>query len=280
MKAAVIPNTQKDNMGKILENVCERLQSCGIEPILPNELDYNLSGVISMEYETMIDASDIIIAIGGDGTIIHAAKSAGVKNKPILGINLGRLGFMAGLEIDELEGLSALKSGRYIVENRMMLKVDVVNSGNTQTFYCLNDAVISNGPVSRIIDIEVECDGQPFMSYRSDGLIVSTPTGSTAYAMSAGGPVIDPTVESILITPICPHSLFSRSILVGVGAKLSVTASNAQAVLTIDGEGAVELSGQSRVLVERSSKYSVSLIKIKQDNFYNIFKSKMKDRIG
>ncbi len=271
MKAAVIPNYEKQNINSYVDEVCSVLGKNGI-------------GVrVAGEGENIIDDScDFVIIIGGDGTIIHNAKKAALYNKPVLGINTGRLGFMAGLEVNELSRLAALKTGEYETERRMMLDVTVENGRGSREYLCFNDAVIAKSVTSRIVDIAVKCDGADMSKYRADGLIVSTPTGSTAYAISAGGPVIDPLLDSILITPICPHSLFSRSILVKNNSLLEIACDIrpcSEVMLTIDGEEYIKLDGSEIIRVKKSPDKSAQLIKIKSDSFYHIFKSKMRDRM-
>jgi len=218
--------------------------------------------------------ANIIIAIGGDGTIIRAAQQAIAHDIPILGINSGNLGFLAGLELTELDNLSALLNGNVTIENRMMLKVE---TSDQKCYFCLNDAVIASGIASRIIDIEVSCNRENFMNYKADGLIFSTPTGSTAYALSAGGPVVDPTIDSIIITPICPHSLFSRSIVLAEKSTLKVKVAQSDVHLTLDGNHVLEIKPGDEITIscdERKAK----LIKIKSENFYDVYKRKMRGR--
>ena len=271
MKAAVIPNYEKQNIKSYADEVCSVLEKNGIAVML------------AAEGEDIIDEScDFVIIIGGDGTIIHNAKKAAVYKKPILGINTGRLGFMAGLEVNELARLSALKTGDYETEKRMMLDITVENESGSNEFLAFNDIVVAKSVTSRIVDISVKCYGVDMSKYRADGLIVSTPTGSTAYAISAGGPVIDPLLDSLMITPICPHSLFSRSILVRENSLLEISCDIrpcSEVMLTIDGEEYIRLNGDERIKVRKSPDKYAQLIKIKSDSFYHIFKSKMRDRM-
>lgn len=271
MKAAVIPNYEKQNIKSYADEVCSVLEKNGI------------AVMVAAEGEDIIDEScDFVIIIGGDGTIIHNAKKAAVYKKPILGINTGRLGFMAGLEVNELARLSALKTGDYETEKRMMLDITVENESGSNEFLAFNDIVVAKSVTSRIVDISVKCDGVDMSKYRADGLIVSTPTGSTAYAISAGGPVIDPLLDSLMITPICPHSLFSRSILVRENSLLEISCDIrpcSEVMLTIDGEEYIRLNGDERIKVRKSPDKYAQLIKIKSDSFYHIFKSKMRDRM-
>lgn len=275
MRAAIIPNLEKTHTEDIVRRAVKILAASGIESLLPASV-YPAFGVgTSCDDREIYRLADWVICIGGDGTILHTAKKAAAENKPVLGINAGRVGFMAGLERDELERLSLLRTGEYALENRMLLKATV--SAHRKTFYCLNDAVISKGSLARMIDITVDLGGEQ-ISYRADGLIAATPSGSTAYSMSAGGPVLDPSIESIILTPICPHSLFSRSILLSADAKISLSAAGApgtRVYLSVDGEETHLLEPGSAVEIRRATDLTVRLIKLKKDSFYQTLSRKL-----
>ena len=166
-------------------------------------------------YDEIIEICDIIIAVGGDGTVTKYASDAALHSKPILGINAGHLGFLSGLEKTEISRLTAVLKGEYKLRNRMMLYAEVFNEKGERIYaeYCVNDAVVGRAHSSRMVDISIELDSKPFSNHRADGVIFSTPTGSTAYSMSAGGPVVDPHIECILVTPVCSHSLNARSVV-------------------------------------------------------------------
>ena len=222
-----------------------------------------------------------IIALGGDGTILHAARLAALANKPVLGINNGTLGFMAGLEADELDLLDRLKTGDYITDRRMMLEINVKSADVSHKYYCLNDAVIARGDMSRIIDCSVSFGAKTEMEYRCDGIIVATPTGSTAYSLSAGGPVLDPSINSILLTPVCAHSFYARPLVLSPDISVSIqtsTKSGGKAVLTVDGELGVELKSDDIVEISRSDDYCATLIKLKNESFMDVLYNKMIDR--
>lgn len=221
MKAAIIPNLDKERTRDLVGRAAAILAQCGIGLLLPASVYPCFTLGEPCPDEAVYKAADWIICIGGDGTILHTAKKAALEGKPVLGVNAGRVGFMAGLEGDELDRLALLKTGVYSLEARMLLKAAIPSQN--KEFYCLNDAVISKGSLARMIDITVGLDGEQ-ISYRADGLIAATPSGSTAYSMSAGGPILDPSIESILLTPICPHSLFSRSILLSADASVTLSA--------------------------------------------------------
>jgi NAD+ kinase len=185
--------------------------------------------------------SDLIVVLGGDGTLLAVARSVEERPVPILGINLGTLGFLAEVPVDEMErALERAVAGELRVEERMRLDVELERGGRVLTSYrALNDAVVTNrGALARIIDLETSADGQPVTTYHADGLIVSTPTGSTAYSLSAGGPILLPGVHSFLLTPICPHMLTQRPIVLPDTARLEVVVHplGGDVQLTVDGQ--------------------------------------------
>lgn len=198
---------------------------------------------------------------------------------PVLGVNIGHLGFMAGLEVDELEELKRLLNDDFITDDRMMLEITFENRPGVK-YYALNDVVISKGALSRIIDISISCNGRPVSGYRADGVIVSTPTGSTAYSLSAGGPIIDPVLECIEVTPICPHSLLSRTVLftpqtvIGLQVKKLV---DKDAYLTIDGHDSVKLEEYEKVNISKA-KQKAKLIRLKDISFYEVLNNKFTER--
>lgn len=237
------------------------------------DIVYDCVSLNDKNADFLIETSDLVLALGGDGTIIHTAKRAALSGKKVLGINCGHLGYNAGLEIDELDMLTNLKTGEYKTDRRMMLKVTIDDA----VYYCVNDAVVCKGALSRMIKITTHIGGA-VMNYRSDGLIFSTPTGSTAYSLSAGGPIIDPTLQSVVITPICAHSLFDRPLVINPDTEIVVTIdeqSGNDTYLTIDGETAVPLNSKSKVVIERS-EITADIIKIKNDGFLQILKQKIK----
>ena len=224
--------------------------------------------------DELIQKSDIIIAVGGDGTIIHAAKAAAIMGRPVLGINTGRVGFMAAVEQPDGEWLNRLFTGDYLIERRMMLEAET----GGQRYFCLNDAVVAKGTLSRMIDIDISAGGRLLKSYRADGLIAATPSGSTAYSMSAGGAIVDPAVDSILLTPICPYSLGERPIVLRPDIELSVSAAappGSKVFLTLDGEQAIELPPGGTVNIRRARDNYVSLITFESDMFISRLKGKL-----
>ena len=230
--------------------------------------------------EKLYDEADLVIALGGDGTILDCAKKMARRGKPILGINLGHLGYMAELEMDELADLSRIIDGDYTIDERAMMDVEVIGrEGNVKyKSYALNDAVISNGSVSKIINLELYAEGSLVTTYRADGLIISTPTGSTAYALSAGGSIADPKVKCKLVTPICPHSFIARQLIFSDETNLkikNVSVREKSLMLTIDGKSNCELFRDDVVSISKS-ELTVKLVRLKDCSFYDILSQKMK----
>lgn len=282
-KLLIRPNLNKKSAGTCTRQVCAILQQMGAELLMEESLEPHFSGCGEIRFlppEQAMEACSACIAIGGDGTIIHAAKCAVKSEKPVLGINLGRLGFLATLEPDQLGLLQNLMADSYELEERMMLEVVLESSGSRRTYLALNDAVLSKGGLSRIVDIEIFCRGRLVSRYRADGMIAATPTGSTAYALSAGGPIVDPSLGCIALTPICPHSLFSRTILFSADSEISVRALGADAsplFLTVDGEEGLPVRGNDRLII-RKSQTVVRLINLTGKRFYEVLNDKLLGR--
>ncbi|ADU26767.1 NAD(+)/NADH kinase [Ethanoligenens harbinense] len=279
MKFGVVPSAEKDKGFVYTTEVCRRLLQLRVTVLMPTftAAQMRLDGLVFLEIDEIYNSADLIIVLGGDGTILHAAKLAAVRQLPVLGINVGRLGFMAGLELNELDRLSRLVQGDYELDSRMMLAVHV---SGVPVSYALNDVVITKGAVSRLIDIRLNCNRRLVGNYRADGLIVFTPTGSTAYSLSAGGPVIDPEFESIGVTPICPHSLISRTILFSPDAEICMfpeQLEEREAYLLLDGKQVMRLESGMQVRVVRSSR-KTHLVRLKDISFYEVLNNKMNER--
>ena len=277
MVVAVLPNLDKRGSAQVVEKLGHILKQEGIEAYLPDT-------VCSPNFKTapedsLYSLADIIITIGGDGTIIRYAKRAALDNKPVLGINAGRMGYLANIEQNELSLISKLKSKEYVVEDRMMLAVELFENGNLINCYtALNDAVITSGFISRIVDISVSVSHDT-INYLADGLIVSTPTGSTAYSMSAGGPIIDPSTESICITPICSHSLSAKPILLGADKEIllkSFSKKRTEIYLTVDGRKVTNVKPFTEIKITKSPN-TVKLIRLNDRSFYKTLSVKFKD---
>ena len=283
MIISVFPNLNNDGVKQLAESVIDVLLSLDCRVIVSKNYKdiFQNEKITYSDDENLMSLCDASIAIGGDGTTLNVAKRASFQSKPVLGINAGRLGFMSGLEQEELYLLENLVCGKYEIDNRLMLKADVLKNGNIiSTYHCLNDFVISRGNFARLIDVDIFCDGRKVSNMRCDGVIISTPTGSTAYSMAAGGPVVSPDANCIISTPICPHSLMDRSIIFSTDKELIVRAKsdkNNPTMLTVDGQEALELSYDSEISVTLSH-FTASLIKLKPENFYEILNKKIIER--
>lgn len=282
MKIAIMPNMTRKNALSVTLRICERLSELGAEYIFSEKLRAEFAGTHAMYLpaDDMLDVCNIVIAVGGDGTIIHAAKAAAERSKPLLGINAGRLAFMAGLESDELMLLSALMDGSFTMDRRMMLSAGLYNEKGrlvaSQNY--MNDVMISRGGQMRIAEIDVRCDGHRIGLYSGDGVILATPTGSTAYSLSAGGPVIDPQIRSILLTPVCPHSLFSRSVIFKPEAQIDVFSSAMDTLwYSGDGDELIEIPPGCTLTVCKSA-LCADFIRIKSDTFIEVLNSKLDQR--
>ena len=282
MIISVNANLTREFAAATAHGVIRRLKEYGAQ-ILVNEEDKpefeGESGLRFLPLEQCAEECDVMIAIGGDGTILHTGKTAARRNKPILGINAGRLAFMAGLERGELDRLKDLLNGDYTPDRRMMLEVLVLDEAGSclDRIDCMNDVVFTRAVNRNIIEIIVESDGRFVNDYRGDGVIFSTPTGSTAYSLAAGGPVINPTIESILLTPICSHSFNRHSIVFRPDERMSVFAAKrdeAELCISCDGEPPILIRPGCRTVVQRSQT-TAEFIRIKQDNFIEILNSKM-----
>lgn len=278
-----MPNLSRERAKLYTADLIRRLRGLGAGVLMKADLGREFDGLgvrFFPELRELIRACDVVVAVGGDGTIIHCARNAAAAGKPILGVNVGRLGFVAGLETDEFDRLEKLVDGGYELEKRMMLEVRLTENGEEKTYPALNDVVIARGALSRILDFKVSLNDTRVCDYRADGLILATPTGSTAYSLSAGGPVIDPSMNCILLTPICPHSLLSRPVVFGPEARLSVQAHSdyeSEIILMADGEISRRIPDGSRIEVYQSSS-TVQIIKLKSKNFYEIVNDKLGER--
>jgi len=272
LKIAIIINSSKENALSIAKESIDILLASGAEILITEEFKNIFKNVNVLKNEQLYELADIIVVIGGDGTIIHSAKKAAEFSKPVLGINAGRVGYLAGLEGNELGKLKNLLSGDYSIKSRMLLSVQI----GEKEYLSLNDAVISKGPVSRMIDITVKLHGE-CISYRADGLIAATPVGSTAYSLSAGGPIVDPDLDSIILTPICPQSLYARPILIAPNEVISISAippEGTGAYITIDGEQTCPIIDGQMVKVKRAEKLRVSFIELQKGVFLNALADK------
>lgn len=283
MVISVFPNLNNNGVSELAFDVIKILTDGGADVYVQNEYKpiFKSTKAKFENVDKAMSLCDCAIAIGGDGTTLNIAKKAAFLNKSVLGINAGRLGFMSGIERDELSLLTKLINKEYIIDERTMLKATIKKDGEVlSSHHCLNDIVVSRGNFARLIDVTITCDGRSVSNMRSDGVIISTPTGSTAYSMAAGGPVVSPEADCIIETPICPHSLMDRSIIFSADKELIVTANNDQnnsPIMTVDGQEAVNLTPGCQIHIKKSD-ITTKLIKLKPENFYEILNKKIIER--
>ena len=227
--------------------------------------------------------SDLVVAFGGDGTILHLARAASMRGVPVLGVNLGSLGFMSDLEAGELELLKNLAGGHYRKEKRMMLDVSVLRDGRTvYTSGALNDAVVTKGAMARVVRLQVTTGEDQLGIFSGDGVVVATPTGSTGYSLSAGGPIVEPTAQNFVISPICAHSVFSKSFVLSAAGTVTVAPAELnrkQVYLSVDGGKAFALRQGDKVRICRS-RYETELLRLTDKSIYEILRTKMTGGIG
>ncbi len=279
----IIANLTKEGAAQTVVEVCEWLQSRSINPLVMEGCDEVLSsgGCKVMAKEELVSQADGLIVFGGDGTLLSVARLPGVGNLPILAVNLGSLGFLTEVTLDELyPALTKVLQGDFQLDERMMLQATLrrENGGEIETqSVALNDAVISREPFSRMISLESYIDGEHVATYRSDGLIVATPSGSTAYSLSAWGPIVHPSLSAFILTPICPHTLTVRPYIAPAGSRISiiVRSTDSNAMLTIDGQEAFEIHPDSVVEIEKATE-TVRLIRSHKRSYYEVLKTKLK----
>lgn len=279
MTAAVLPNFDKPEAVKTARKVCDILHNMGMEIITDERFSDNCKKpgyAVLTDADSAVKNANVVIVIGGDGTILEHSSVAARYKKALLGINVGRLGFMASMETDELYELSKLVSGDYVTEERMMLDGTLVSAnGQTEKYTALNDICISE-PYGRLTDFEISISEHTVSTIRADGLIFAAPTGSTAYSLSAGGPISEPTLECIEMTPLCPQSLSSRTILFSPKHELLVThgASGEKVHVTVDGRDMGKFTREDKLIVSRSEK-TLKLIDINGFSFFDAVNNKL-----
>lgn len=283
MKNVILtPNPYRDKNFQTVRDAVQILKDAGINTrlCLPFEVDRSYDLPKDLRFHRLdreLPNADMVVCFGGDGTILHMAKAATRKGIPILGVNIGTMGFMAELESSELDKLARLAKNEYTLDSRMML--DVTVQRDRDILYhdiCLNDVVVTKGAVARIVHLAVKCDGVQALQSGGDGVIISTPTGSTAYNFSAGGPIVEPEARNILITPICAHEVGSRCIV--ASDKRTVTVEMVQnarrnAYLSVDGGRAVRLN-MGDVATIKKSHLETKLVRLKDRSFYDVVSAK------
>ncbi|MCI5976873.1 MAG: NAD(+)/NADH kinase [Candidatus Faecousia sp.] len=283
-RVIVTPNPYRDKNFATARRAMDILRASGLDVrlCLPFEVDKSYELPRDLRFSRLdreLPNADMVICFGGDGTILHMAKAATRHNLPILGVNIGTMGFMAELESTELEQLSRLSKGDYTLDKRMMLDVSVLQ-GDKVLFHdlCLNDAVVTKGAIARVVHLSVKCDEVQAMEFGGDGVIVATPTGSTAYSLSAGGPIVEPEANNILVTPICAHDVASRCMVASEKRVITVELTrNARrnAYLSVDGGRALRLNLGDKTII-RKADLTTKLIRLQERSFYDLVNMKFR----
>lgn len=283
MKKVVLnPNPSRDLNLECTKRACEFFKEHGVAAYIPDTIDgAEKTGAEVCSFSECIVAADMIVSFGGDGTLLDTANQVAGESLPILGINIGRIGYMAELESHELEMLKKIIDGDFKVEERMRIDVSVVR--NDKVIYkesALNDAVIMKTGLLWTVDMDIFADDMFISRYSGDGVIVATPTGSTAYSLSAGGPVIDPSSKNITITPVCTHALSAKPIVLSCERTLKIfpkTAAEDAIYISVDGDDKFNLSEGDCVTIKMSEQ-KTRLIHVKNTNFYDVLYTKLSDR--
>jgi NAD+ kinase len=284
MRFGITGNPEKDELVGIVKRLMERFEREGIPyvvhahlaPTLKKKLNKSaLAGIVFQTDKTLPASCDMLISLGGDGTILRVARLVAQRGTPILGVNLGKLGFLAEVSLEELdECLTAILNKRYVVEERMMLEAQT--NGSRYRFYALNDVVIDKAGSSRVMDIETYVDQEYLATFSGDGLIVSTPTGSTAYSLANGGPIVTPANTTIVISPICPHTLTIRPVLVPDSCviRLKIPSAPTKIHFTADGQQEHFLSPPAEVIVKKAP-CTARLVKRERSSYYDLLRRKL-----
>ena len=282
-KVIMTPNPYRDRDFSCVLRAREILEESGVETkiCLAFEVDQSFElpkGIPLRPMQEELRDAEALICFGGDGTILHTSKLAARHGIPILGVNIGTVGFMAELESGEMDQLALLAKDRYEIDERMTLYVRLIHEGRVIYRDCaLNDAVITKGAVARVIQTTVSLDGSRALDFSGDGLIIATPTGSTAYSMSAGGPIVEPQADNIILTPICAHNLTPRSLIASPQRRVEVQVSRINrrnAFLSVDGGKAMRVYSGDKILVEQGNQ-KIRLLKLKDTSFFEIINAKL-----
>ena len=276
-------NTEKSAFWELLPDIISWTEEKNLEVHLTTRIRDNMEDPQTFSYQVIESAEDFfkldfLLTLGGDGTMLSLARAVGDRNVPILGIHLGELGFLAAVNVDQMfEKLDQVVAGDYLVQPRIVLKSTVYNGGKSSTFFALNDMVIDRGKSHRMLVYELQANNHVIANYKADGLIVSTPTGSTAYSLAAGGPIVVPTMRTMIVTPICPHSLTLRPIVIPDDQvlKISFPSDHDDGIaLAVDGQICEELGSSSKVEIQ-AADYTINMIGFPGSNYFRTLRKKM-----
>ncbi len=276
----VISRPRRANLSAVVPQLLQWLESRGLRVLYDEETASALpTPAKPFTREQLADQSQILLVLGGDGTLLAAARVAALRCIPILPINMGSLGFLTSFTVEELyPALEETLAGRSSMSERVMLQVELLRAGAAiDRQHVLNDAVVNKSALARMIELELSIDGDFVCRYRADGLVLASPTGSTAYSLSAGGPIVHPSVEAFVITPICPHTLTDRPVVVRDSSIIEVKlAGSAESVfLTLDGQKGIPMQSEDRIRVTRSPQ-CLKLIQPPKKSYFEILRNKLK----
>ena len=282
----IISKPRKEELAVLLPELLAWLKHRGIQALIDRETASSLDAaarsaidVPILERSELPQRSDLILVLGGDGTLLAAARNVESHNVPILAVNLGSLGFLTAVTVGELyDSLELVLDGKHQIDCRKMLQVQVIRAGNVAgTYQALNDAVLNKAAIARILDFEAYVDGRFLTLFKADGVIISTPTGSTAYSLAAGGPIIYPSVEAFIVTPICPHTLTNRPVVVPDRSRIEIVIKGeAESVfLTVDGQVGLSLHHEDRIVCDLSPS-RINLVRPPHKEFFEVLRSKLK----
>jgi NAD+ kinase len=277
----IISRPRREDVARVVPPLVNWLQAHGAEVICDSETADCIQPLAAQtkKREDIPGSTDLLIVLGGDGTLLSAARLTAECGVPVLAVNLGGLGFLTTVPQDEIYSiLEELFAGKHRVSERVMLDAEIIRAGNVirrQT--ALNDAVLNKAALARIMDLELRVDGEYVTTYKSDGLIISTPTGSTAYSLAAGGPIVYPSVEAFVVSPICPHTLTNRPIVIPDSATIEIDfkAEDDAVFLTLDGQIGIELLRGDHIRVRKAAN-KLMLVRPARKTYYRILRSKLK----
>jgi NAD+ kinase len=277
-RIGLFPNFKKKDTVRISHEIINRLNKSGVDVYVTEDVALKLESPRTIISKDVFKNVELLLALGGDGTLLGVARQSATYGIPILGINFGHLGFLTEVETPEIEkALDMILKSNYTIEERMMLEASV-KSGSlpVENYIALNDVIVTKGPFARLVRLETYLDEEYVETYPADGLIIATPTGSTAYSLSAGGPIITPDNKLILITPICPHTLHSRSIVIpdNETVRVIVDADHKEIMMTVDGQQGKRLKPGDEVTVKKASCVT-RLIRLKHRTFYEVLRKKL-----
>lgn len=284
MKLGIVGNLEKKELPKVVLGLLEKCEKEGIEYVLSKSLAKrirekkkapSLNRAPTVADGKIAASCDILVALGGDGTILRVARDVGKQGTPILGVNLGKLGFLAEVSLEELEAcFGEILNGDYLIEERMMLEAGVV--GKRERYSCLNDIVVDKYGSSRLIDIETYVNGEYLATFTADGIILSTPTGSTAYSLASNGPVVTPTNRAITINPLCPHTLTVRPVIVPDDSMITLKIEAAPKKIHLTADGQVERLFKPPIEIRvQKAPFTAKLVKRRNTSYYDVLRKKL-----